>query len=458
MTQVKAENKMGVMSINKLLLNMSLPMMISMLVMAFYNVVDSIFVAQLGEAQLTAVSSLSFPAQSLTISIMMGTGVGYSALVSRYLGAKQQGEANNIATHAVFLSLIIYLLFAAAGLFAVKPFFRAQTDDMEIYNYGVSYLRICLLCSFGQCFEVVFEKLLQATGKTVYSMITQGIGAVINIVLDPVLIFGLGPFPQMGVNGAAVATVAGQIVAGIFAFLFCHFKNHEIHISFHRFRPQWNAIKKIYAIGIPSIIMQSIGSVMTFCMNKILMIFFNSTAVAVFGVYFKMQSIVFMPVFGLNNGMVPIIAFNFGAANMERVRKTMRLALIYALGIMLAGLLIVQFFPGQILGMFNASETMLAIGIPALRIISLSFLMAAVGIVSSSVMQALGNSIPSMIVSIARQLVILIPAAWLLALPGNVNLVWLAFPIAEIVSFFISIGFLKRELKRADRITAENRL
>lgn len=440
--QASPENKMGTMPVNRLLLSLSLPMMGSMLVQALYNVVDSIFVSRISEGALTAVS-LAFPVQTLMIALGVGTGVGVNALLSRSLGEKNQEKANQVAVHAVFLGLMNYLTFLLIGLFLVGPFFMSQTTDDIILNFGIDYSTIICCFSIGMYTQFTFERLLQSTGKTMYSMITQLIGAVINILLDPILIFGLFGFPRLEVAGAAIATITGQIVAGIVGAIFNMKVNHEIQLSFNGFKPSLPIIRQIYAVGIPSIIMQSIGSVMVYGMNIILMAF-SSTAAAVFGVYFKLQSFIFMPIFGLNNGMIPIIAYNFGAKNKERILKTRSLSIRYAVAIMAVGTLIFQLIPDKLFLLFDASPHMLSMGVPALRIISIHFVLAAYTIVSGSVFQALGNGIYSMITSICRQLVVLLPAAYLLSLPGEVNYVWLAFPIAELVSVALNIFFMKR--------------
>ena len=439
-TTQTAENRMGTMPVNRLLLSMSLPMMISMLVQALYNVVDSIFVAQLSEDALTAVS-LAFPVQNLMIAVATGTGVGINALLSRSLGEKNLDRANRTALNGLFLALCSYLVFALLGAVFSRLFFTLQTEQANIIEDGTSYIRICSMMSFGLFFQVTLEKLLQSTGRTLYSMIAQGIGAIINIVLDPIMIFGLLGFPKLGVAGAALATVIGQIAGACLALWFNRKKNLELQISFKGFRPEKRIIGSIYSVGIPSIIMASIGSVMTFGLNKIL-ITFSSTATAVFGVYFKLQSFVFMPVFGLNNGMVPIIAYNYGAQKRKRITTTIRLSIMYAIGIMLMGLAILQLFTKQLLVFFNASGQMLDIGIPALRIISISFLFAGFCIISSSVFQALGQGILSLIVSLIRQLIILLPAAYVLSRIGGLNLVWWAFPFAEIFAVILCTVFL----------------
>ena len=436
------ENKMGVMPVNKLLMNMSLPMMISMLVQALYNVVDSIFVSRIDENALTAVS-MAFPIQSLMIALGAGTGVGVNALLSRSLGEKDYDRVNKAAGNGIFLAGINYLVFLLVGILVTTPFYLSQTKDAQILSYGQQYLTIICCCSFGMYGQFIFERLLQSTGRTFYTMITQSIGAIINIILDPIFIFGYFGVPKMGVAGAAIATVIGQIVAGTIALVINIKKNDEIQLKLKGFRPDGKIIARIYEVGIPSIIMQAIGSVMTYGMNRIL-IAFSSTAVAVFGVYFKLQSFIFMPVFGLNNGMVPIIAYNYGAGKKDRLIKTLKLSIIYAVGLMLLGVIIFQLFPAPLFALFDASETMLAIGIPALRIISLSFIFAGFCIVCGSLFQALGNGVYSMVVSIARQLLVLLPVAYLLSLSGKVEAVWWAFPIAEIVSLSLTVFFMFR--------------
>lgn len=436
------ENKMGVMPVNKLLMNMSLPMMISMLVQALYNVVDSIFVSRIDENALTAVS-MAFPIQSLMIALGAGTGVGVNALLSRSLGEKDYDRVNKAAGNGIFLAGINYLVFLLVGILVTTPFYLSQTKDAQILSYGQQYLTIICCCSFGMYGQFIFERLLQSTGRTFYTMITQSIGAIINIILDPIFIFGYFGVPKMGVAGAAIATVIGQIVAGTIALVINIKKNDEIQLKLKGFRPDGKIIARIYEVGIPSIIMQAIGSVMTYGMNRIL-IAFSSTAVAVFGVYFKLQSFIFMPVFGLNNGMVPIIAYNYGAGKKDRLIKTLKLSIIYAVGLMLLGVIIFQLFPAPLFALFDASEIMLAIGIPALRIISLSFIFAGFCIVCGSLFQALGNGVYSMVVSIARQLLVLLPVAYLLSLSGKVEAVWWAFPIAEIVSLSLTVFFMFR--------------
>lgn len=441
-TQTRQENKMGVMPVNRLLLNMSLPMMISMLVQALYNVVDSLFVARIGEDALTAVS-LAFPVQNLMIAVGVGTGVGINALLSRCLGEKRMDEVDKAANNGLFLAVISYLLFLVFGLFFCRVYFEMQTDSESIVSYGYQYLSICTIFSIGAMGQMTLERLLQSTGKTMYTMITQSTGAVINIILDPIFIFGLLGMPKMGVAGAAVATVTGQICAMLLALYFNIKKNHEIHLKLKDFRPNGKTIADIYKVGIPTIIMQSIASIMTFGFNRILLRF-TSTAAAVFGVYFKLQSFIFMPVFGLNNGMVPIISYNYGAGNRKRIERTILLSVIYAVSIMLVGLAIMQIFPAAMLTMFDASAEMLEIGVPALRTISLSFVFAGYCISIGSVFQSMGNGMMSLIVSVVRQLVVLLPVAYALSLWQGLHTVWWSFPISELAAVTLTTLFLFR--------------
>lgn len=383
------ENKMGTMPVNKLLISMSLPMIISMLVQAMYNIVDSVFVAQISENALTAVS-LAFPLQNLMIAFAGGTAVGVNALLSRSLGEKNQDHVNQTAVNSVFIFLVTAVIFMIAGLTLSNLFFNVQTTNTEIVNAGTQYSMIVVGCSIGLFCQFLFERLLQATGRTLFTMVTQGLGAIINIILDPIFIFGLCGFPKMGVAGAALATITGQIIACLLALFFNLKFNHDIHFKFKRFRPNAHIVKQIYSVGIPSIIMQSIGSVMTFGMNTIL-ITFSTTATAVFGVYFKLQSFVFMPVFGLNNGMIPIIAYNLGAKQKKRMFDTIKLAMIYATGMMIIGVIFFETIPQTLLGFFNASEAMIKIGTPALRIIAIHFIFAGFSIVCSATFQAVGK-------------------------------------------------------------------
>ena len=434
------ENKMGVMPVNKLIINMSLPMIISMLVQALYNIVDSIFVAMVDEQALTAVS-VSFPAQNLMIGVATGTAVGVNALVSRSLGEKNFDKANRISENGVFLALLSSIVFMLFGFFGSRAFIASQTSVPQIIEYGTQYLTIACGISFGIFFEIIFERLLQSTGRTFYTMITQGVGAILNIIFDPIFIFVF----KMGVRGAAIATVLGQIVAAILAIIFNIRKNPEIKLKIKGFRPDGKIIGAIYKIGVPSILMVAIGSVMTYCMNKILVAYTTGkeTAVTVFGAFFKLNSFICMPIFGLNNGIIPIIAYNYGAKKKDRMLKAVKLSTIYAGAFSIIGAALFICIPKTLLGFFSASDRMLEIGIPALRIVGTSFIFAGICIALGAAFQALGKSIFSMIVSLIRQIVVLTPAAFLLARYGlkigNDNLVWFSYPIAEIFSLAVSV-------------------
>lgn len=437
------ENKMGVMPVKKLIVNMSVPMMISMLVQALYNVVDSVFVAMLSENALTAVT-LAFPLQNLMIAVGAGTGVGVNAMLSRALGEKKYERSDKAANTAILLAIMSAIVFLILGLTITKPFINTQTTDPEIRQLGYTYLGIVMTIGIGVFMQVTLERLLQSTGRTNLSMISQLTGAIFNIIFDPILIFGLGPFPKMGVAGAAYATVCGQCVAACLGLYLNLRHNRELHFSLKKvLHPEAKIIGKIYAVGVPSILMMAIGSVMTYCMNMILKAF-SSTAIAVFGAYFKLQSFFFMPVFGLNNGLIPVLAYNLGARKKSRIDEALKFALELAVCIMLCGTIVFEIFPTRLLSLFSPSKEMLRMGIPALRTIAIHFPIAACGIIMSSIFQAFSRSIYSLFVSLGRQLVILIPVAWLLAQTGNVNNVWWCYPIAEVVSFILSLIFFKK--------------
>lgn len=433
------------MPIPKLIVTMSLPIVISMLVQALYNIIDSIFVAQINENALTAVS-LVFPVQNLMIAIAVGTGVGINALLSRNLGEKNFEDANLAARNGLFLALINSVFMALIGILASKTFFTMQTQEQQIIQYGTQYMTIITVLSIGIFMGITLERLLQATGRTFYTMLTQGLGAIINIILDPIMIFGLLGFPRMGVAGAALATVTGQFIALFLSLYFNIRKNPDININMKGFRPSKRVIGSIYQVGVPAIIMQAIGSVMVFGMNKILLMF-SSTATAVFGVYFKLQSFIFMPIFGLNNGIIPIIAYNYGARNKKRILSSVNLGISISVSIMFLGVLLFQLFPAQLLGFFDASEHMLEIGVPALRIISLCFIPAGYSILVGSVFQSLGNGTYSLFISVARQLLVILPVAFFLAKVFGLHMVWWAIPSAEIVSFTMSV-LLYRRIRR----------
>ena len=428
------ENKMGTMPIAKLLITMSLPMMASMLVQALYNVVDSMFVSWISEDALTALS-LAFPIQNLMIGVATGTGVGMNAMLSRALGEKNDDRVQKAANNGVFLMLASSLVFILFGVFGSKLFFELQTDNQTIISYGNQYLTICSVGSVFVFLQIIFERLMQATGKTIYTMFTQGAGAIINLMLDPIFIFLF----EMDVVGAALATVLGQLVACIIGILLNHKYNPEVKLNFKHFKPHGKTIWRIYSVGIPSIIMVGIGSIMNFSLNNMLLRFFSKTGVAIFGAYFKIQSFAFMPLFGMNNGVIPIIAYNYGAGKRSRVVQCIKLAVLFATLIMLIALLVFQLFPEQLLSMFDASEEMLEFGVPAFRTISISYIFAGFCIAMGSVFQAFGKGLLSMMVSIARQLLALVPTAYLIAVfTREINLFWFSFPIAEVISVMVS--------------------
>ena len=441
----RPENKMGTMPINKLIINMSLPLITSMFVQAFYNIVDSLFVARINEDALTAVS-MSFPAQNLMISAGVGVGVGITALIARYLGAHDDKGITRVVHNGIFLGILNSILFAFFGIFLAKFYFEFQKASGIIETYGIQYLSICSIFAFSIIMEITFERMLIASGKTIYTMITQSTGAIINIIFDPILIFGLLGFPKMGIVGAAVATIFGQTVAMFMALYFNVTKNHEVRISIKKFAVDFKTIVNIYEIGFPSIVMQSAASFMIFQLNNLLASF-STTATAVLGVYFKLQSFVILPVFGLNNSVISIVSYNYGAGKIKRLLKTVKVANIYAFSIMLAGFVLCQILPVQILKIFDASDNMLSIGVPALRIISFSFLIAPFSIVSSGTFQALGKGTFSLIISLIRQLIVILPLSYLLSRVMGMKGVWVAFPIAEIVAGILTTIYLRKLYK-----------
>lgn len=445
MSSAVQENKMGYMPENKLLLSMSIPMMLSMLIQALYNIIDGLFVAGISPEQyeLTAVN-LAFPAQNLMIAVSVGVGVGINALISRYLGFKNYEKVDKIAGQGLLLAIISYLLFAVGGTLISRPYFLIMTTDISdavaretVVEMGTSYLQVCFLASFGLFCQVVHEKYMQATGKTTLSMATQLVGAILNMIFDPILIYGCG----LGILGAAYATVGGQIASGIVGVLLHHYKNREVRLKPENIKPDMKIIKEIFKIGLPSILMNSIGSFMTAAFNKIIMAL-SEYAVNVFGIYFKLQSFVFMPVFGFNNGMISIVSYNYGARKKKRMLKTIKLGLVYAVSFMIFGFVLFQIFPTPLLSMFNLTEEAITtVGVPALRTISISFIFAGFSIIYSAVFQSFGYSFFSMLISIGRQLVTLLPVAYLLSLTGDVNAVWWSYPIAEFVCVLLSVGF-----------------
>ena len=445
MSSAVQENKMGYMPENKLLLSMSIPMMLSMLIQALYNIIDGLFVAGISPEQyeLTAVN-LAFPAQNLMIAVSVGVGVGITALISRYLGFKNYEKVDKIAGQGLLLAIISYLLFAVGGTLISRPYFLIMTTDISdavaretVVEMGTSYLQVCFLASFGLFCQVVHEKYMQATGKTTLSMATQLVGAILNMIFDPILIYGCG----LGILGAAYATVGGQIASGIVGVLLHHYKNREVRLKPENIKPDMKIIKEIFKIGLPSILMNSIGSFMTAAFNKIIMAL-SEYAVNVFGIYFKLQSFVFMPVFGFNNGMISIVSYNYGARKKKRMLKTIKLGLVYAVSFMIFGFVLFQIFPTPLLSMFNLTEEAITtVGVPALRTISISFIFAGFSIIYSAVFQSFGYSFFSMLISIGRQLVTLLPVAYLLSLTGDINAVWWSYPIAEIVCVVLSVVF-----------------
>ena len=437
-----SENKMGIAPVNKLLWQMSFPMMVSMLVQACYNIVDSIFVARISTDAMNAIS-VAFPIQNLLIAFAVGTGVGINAVLSRKLGEKDQESVDKAAMNGIFINFASYLVFAILSFFVPQFFFAKQTTDPIIQNYGVTYLRIVVGMSFGLFGSITFERLLQSTGKTTLSMVSQLTGTVFNLILDPIMIFGYFGCPAMGIAGAAWATVIGQIAAFIVSIILNLKYNKEIHFDIRKLLPDPKIIKMIYAVGIPSIILGSVGSVMVYFLNIILGRF-TKDAQTVFGIYFKLQSFIFMPVFGLNNGAVPIIAYNFGARRKKRMTDTIKIGCIGAALIMLFGTLIFEFFPHLLLTFFDATPEIYRIGEIALRIIAIHFPLAAICIMLGCVLQALGKGVQSMLVSFVRQLIVLLPVAWLLSLSGNLNVVWWAFPIAEFASLMFTLFFYKK--------------
>lgn len=456
---MEKENKMGTMPIGRLLFKMALPLALSMLVQALYNIVDSVFVSQISNENNNALAAVgyAFPVQNIMIGIASGIAVGVNALMSRALGEKNLKQVNAVALNGLFLTMLGMILTALFGIFFAEPFMRSQTNDAEVIKYGVTYIRIITIASFGIFGEVLLERLLQATGRTSYTLYTQGTGAVLNMILDPIFIFGWGPIPRMEVAGAAVATVIGQIIAFLMAIYFNVRKNKEVSLSLRGFKPNSKAIGRILGIGIPSVIMVAIGSLMYSCMNIVLKQFddvragLGLTGSTVFGAYYKLQSFVFMPIFGMSNAVLAISAYNYGARRPDRIMKTVKLGSLAATAIMAVGVLLFMLLPKQLLGFFNPSEVMLEVGVPALRILSLPFLSAGMCIIFGNVFQALDRSVYSMINSISRQLVVLIPAAYLLSLSGNINLVWFSYPIAEvaalIMSIFMMISVYRKKIK-----------
>lgn len=449
---------MGTMPVGKLLLTMALPLVISMLVQAFYNVVDSFYVSRISESAVTALG-LAFPIQNLMIGCSTGIGVGMNALLSKSLGEGNRERANQAAGNGIFLSLCFALVFMIFGFVGARPYYAVQSNVAETIDCGTDYISVCSIFCLGIFVEILGERLLQASGRTVYTLFTQGLGAVLNIILDPLFIFGFEPLgiEPMGIKGAAVATVSGQWVAAIMAMIFNFTCNPDVQLRLKNLFPRPDVVKKILSVGVPSIVMMAIGSVMTFGMNQIFLGFrdYGETAAGVFGIYFKLQSFVLMPLFGINNASISIVAYNYGARQPRRITKTLKLALCAAMTIMLVGVAVFQLFPDQLLGIFEPSDTFLSLGRSALRIVSIHFPIAAVGIALSASFQAMGNGIYATIVSLCRQMFALLPVAYLLSLSGNVNAVWWAFPIAEVVSLTVTLILFSRIYRQKIKPMAE---
>ena len=440
------ENKMGTMEVRRLILTMSLPIMISMLVQALYNIVDSMFVARVSEAALAAVS-LCYPIQMIMVAVACGTGVGINALLSRYLGEKKREKASQVAMHGLFCAICNWLVFAVIGLFFSEAFLRLFSDDVQIIMMGISYMQICTICSFGVFVQITYERIMQSTGNTIYNMVIQGVGALINIILDPIFIFGLGPVPALGTAGAAIATVIGQIVAMFLGIIITQKKVREIQLSVRGFHLDGMIMKAMYRIAIPAILMQSIMSFMTVMMNMILAPF-SEMAVSVFSIYYKLQQFVFMAVLGMNNALIPILSYNYGANQMERIRECIRFALWMSCIIMAIGTVVFQLLPTQLLYLFDAKETLLSIGIPALRTISVSFVFAGISMVLCSVFQALGSPNHSLLVTLLRQMVILLPLAYGFSSAFGLDMCWWSFPITEVLCALLSLYLLRSVQKR----------
>ena len=439
-TEVKKENKMGTMPVVKLIVTMSLPAILSMTVLAMYNVVDSIFVGNYSQNGLAALS-IVYPMQLLLISVSVGTAVGVNSLVSRKLGEKEFAEANSAAAHGLITCLFSYVLFLLLGIFAVEPFMNLFTKDPEIMQFGIDYLRIVLILSIFSIIQVMIEKTLQATGNMIYPMLFQMLGAVVNIIFDPLLIFGIGPFPEMGISGAAIATVFGQFCGMLFAVIVLFTKTHQIKITFRGFKIKANMFRQIYAVGFPSVIMQSISAIMMLGLNTIFTMNDSAVSVTVLGVYFKLQSFVFMPCFGLNQGVLPVLGYNYGARNKKRVYSTLKCGIIIAVCIMAVGVTLMWLIPDKLIAMFGGDQSLLEAGVPAFRIISLCFIPAAVSIILITLFQATGKGFRGLFISFARQLVVLLPVAYLLSVTLGVGYVWYAFPIAEVVALTIALLF-----------------
>lgn len=435
------ENKMGTMNMNKLIVTMSIPVMLSMLIQALYNIVDSMFIAYYSQEGLTAVS-LCYPVQMIIVAVACGTGVGVNSLLSRFLGENEKKKANSVAMHGIFLAICNGIVFAVLGVLFAGQFLMFFSNNEQIIDMGVSYMRICTLFSFGVFVQITYERIMQSTGNTIYNMIIQGVGALMNIILDPIFIFGYFGMPALGVTGAAIATVSGQIIAMIMGIVITQQKIKEVQLNIHDWRPQKNILKQIYRVGFPAILMQSIMSFMTVFMNVIL-IPFSTLAVTVFSIYYKLQQFIFMAVSGMTNALIPIIAYNYGASHKQRIHEAIRFSLILSTAIMLLGTVVFELFPIELLYLFDAKAHMLNIGIPALRIISISFVFAGISMVTCSVFQAIDQANDSLVITMLRQLIILLPLTWLLGNIFGLNSCWWAFVITELICAIISLYRLK---------------
>ncbi len=445
----KPENKLGTMPMTKLIFSMSVPAIFSMTIQAMYNIVDSMFIGRYSQNGLTA-TSLAYPMQLLMVAVAVGTAVGVNSLVSRKLGERSFKEADDAATHGLLTCIFSYLVFLILGLFAVRPFMEAYTQNQEVIDYGVQYLRVVLCFSVFSIVQVMIEKTLQATGNMIFPMLFQLTGAVVNLIFDPLLIFGLGPFPQLGVLGAAIATVFGQFCGMTFALIIMFCKKHEVKISFKSFKLNTTSLKNIYAVGFPSIIMQSVGSVMIIGLNAILAS--SETAIKVLGIYYKLQSFVFMPCFGLNQGVMPIIGYNYGARNRKRMYSCLKRGIVVAVAIMAIGTALMWIIPDTLISMFGGTGELMKMGVPAFKIISLCFIPAAAGILLTALFQAVGKGIRSLIISFCRQLVVLLPVAFVLARTLGITYVWYSFPIAELFSLVLAsalfLNLVKGDFKK----------
>ncbi len=449
MEEKQITNKMGIEPVGSLILKMGIPMILSMMLQAFYNIVDSYFVSSMqgvGDAAVNALT-LAFPIQALMVALAIGTGVGVNSLLSKFLGMGDRKTASRIAGNAVFLSVCTYILFLIFGLFFVDAYISSQTSDPIIQEMGCSYLKICTVLSFGSVIYMIYEKLLQGTGKTVLSTIAQVSGAITNIILDPIMIFGMFGCPALGIAGAAYATVIGQVVSLVLGMIFHHTKNKEIETKAEYLVPDKEIITAIYRVGIPAIIMQALMSVMTYCVN-IIFVRVSGSVVTAYGIYFKIQQFVFFAAFGLNNAIIPIVAFNYGMRDRARISKAIRCGLLYNATIMLAGAVLLQVFGKQIIGIFDVSTEVKELSIQSVRIVTLGYIFVGANVIFQGIFQALGEGIKSLVISAIRLIIVVLPLAYFFTtLPNAQNIVWAAFPIAEACGLVVSILFMSRVSK-----------